>query len=150
MKRTLELTADQAKGMLGKDTVMDALIKANFSGKELGLNIMDRLKTFQDALDITGETLENFEKRTEYDDDQEKAGKQLSVIYKAIREGVKTGRFYPYFYNPSGSGSGFSYCASGCDDVDSFVGARHTADTSEKAVYVGKQFTAIHERYING
>lgn len=105
--------------------------------------------TFQDALDITGETLEQFNKRTEHDDDQERASKELAVIFKAINEGEK-GIYYPRFYNPTGSGSSFSSRGYVYGDVYSIVGGRYKASTPAKARYVGKKFTSIFNRYING
>lgn len=142
MKTTIQINGEPVEITLTKDQIA-AIKKASIS-------IFDRLKTFQDALDLTGETREDFNKRTEHDDDQEKAGKELSVIFKAIREGKKGGYYYPYFNNPNHSGSGFSFGGYHCDHDHSTVGSRHTADTAEKATYVGKQFTPIFNRYING
>lgn len=152
MKKVIEITTEQAKSLYGKDEAWNAILRANFSGSELGINIMDLLDSFEAALEINGETIEEFNKRTEHDDDQERAGKELAAIYKAIRQGNEDGRYYPYFNNPnrSGSGSGFSFDAYGYVCVYSFVGARLTADTAEKATFVGKKFTSIYQRYING
>lgn len=152
MKKTLELTADQAKGMLGKDDLMDALIKANFSGKELGLNIMDRIKSHQDALDWKGETIEDFNWRTERDTDQQKATKELEDIADALRDGNELGSYwyYPYFKKVAkpGSGVGFAYHGYYYDDDRSYVCARLCVDTADKAIYMGKQFESIYNRHL--
>lgn len=44
MKKTIELTLEQAREMLGKDEAMDALIRANFTEKEL---ILEYFKIYQ-------------------------------------------------------------------------------------------------------
>lgn len=124
--------------------------------RNYNMPIMDRIKTLQDALDYNGETIEQFNTRTQYDADHEKAYKELCVIALALNEGkpmnyknTKEYKYYPYF-NAAGSGSGFSFCGYACDDDYSYVGARLCVNTSEKAEYMGKQFIEIYNRYING
>lgn len=127
-----------------------------FGKKVFAKNIMEKIQTLQDALDYTGETLESFNKRTQYDADHEKAYKELCIISLALNEGkrmdysnTKVYKYYPYFY-AAGSGSGFSCGDYDCDGVDSHVGSRLCVDTSEKAAYMGKQFIKTFDRYING
>lgn len=122
-----------------------------FGEKVFVKNIMERIKTVQDALDYNGETLEQFNKRTQFDDDQEKATKELGVIAKALREGKPLGErsYYPWF-NSARSASGFSFRAYGHAGDGSVVGSRLRVDTSEKSTYMGKQFIAIYNRHING
>lgn len=49
MKKTIELTLEQARKMLGKDEAIDALIRANFTEKELNPN-----KRWEDLGRISG------------------------------------------------------------------------------------------------
>lgn len=113
------------------------------------------IKTFQDALDFRGETLEQFNHRTQFDDDVQRAGKELEVIAFAIRLGKPLGTsqgdrwYYPWF-NSKRSSVGFSYV--GCDFGHAFstVGSRLCVNTSEGAEYFGEQFIDIWDRYING
>lgn len=156
MEKTLKMTNVLAAGLLGKDAAIDALIKANFTEKELSVSIMDRIKDLADALEYNGETLDQFNKRTEHDEDHEKAYKELCVIALALNEGKRMDysntnvyKYYPYFY-AAGSGSGFSCTGFSCAYDFSAVGSRLCVNTSEKATYMGKQFIEIYNRYING
>lgn len=113
------------------------------------------IKTLQDALDYTGESLESFNRRTKFDDDVQKAGKELEVIVLAIRQGNELGQkqgdrwYYPYF-NSKRSSSGFSCGGSDCVTSYSDVGSRLCVENSEKATYLGNQFLSTYDRYING
>lgn len=49
MKKTIELTLEQAREMLGKDEAMDALIRANFTEQEL-----NPVKRWEDLGEISG------------------------------------------------------------------------------------------------
>lgn len=113
------------------------------------------IKTLQDALDYIGESLESFNSRTQFDDDAQKAYKELEVIVLAIRQGNDLGHnkgdrwYYPWF-NSARSSAGFSYGGSHCVVSFSYVGSRLCVESSEKAVYLGKQFLETYNRYING
>ena len=50
MKKTIQLTVEQAREMLGKDEAMDALIRANFTEQEL----KPRVKRWEDLGKIDG------------------------------------------------------------------------------------------------
>lgn len=49
MKKTIELTLEQAREMLGKDEAMDTLIRANFTEQEL-----NSVKRWEDLIEIEG------------------------------------------------------------------------------------------------
>lgn len=155
MEKTLKLTADQAIKMLGKNDQLDELIKANFTTAELSVKITDRIKTFQDALDYNGETLDQFNARTANDSPDEVGYKKLKVIVQALNEGVVMNyndvneyKYYPWFY-AAGSGSGFSFGDYGYVYSGSIVGARLCFKSKELAIYAGKQFTAEYNEFIN-
>lgn len=126
------------------------LLKNLFGEKVFVKNIIDRIKTLEDALEYNGKTVEQFNWETERDSDAQKADKELEEIALALREGkqLTIGQkwYYPYFYKPTGSSSSFSYHDYGYAHVNAFVGARRSVDTSEKAIYMGKQFAAIYTR----
>ncbi len=126
------------------------LLKNLFGEKVFVKNIIDRIKTLEDALEYNGKTVEQFNWETERDSDAQKADKELEEIALALREGkpLTIGQkwYYPYFYKPTGSSSSFSYDDYGFDLDDACVGARRSVDTSEKAIYMGKQFAAIYTR----
>ncbi|WP_312363954.1 hypothetical protein [Sphingobacterium sp.] len=112
------------------------------------------IKTLQDALDYVGETTDQFNRRTQFDDDAQKAGKELEVIALAIRQGNTLGRnqgdkwYFPYF-NSKRSASGFSFNVYDYDHSHSDVGSRLCVESAEKADYMGKQFIDIYDRYLN-
>lgn len=109
------------------------------------------IDSLQAALDHNGKTKEQFDFETERDTDAQKAGKEIEEICKAVRNGNKEGRYYPWFWS-AGSARGFSYCGYDCDRGLSIVGARHTVDCAEKAIFIGKHpaFLPIWDRHING
>lgn len=118
--------------------------------------ITEVIKTFQDALDYTGETLQQFEARTAHDTPDEKAYKKLKVIVLALNEGkpmdyknTDEWKYFPWF-NAVVSGVGFSYYHCGCDRSYSGVGARLCLRTSALARYAGQQFLSEYNEYING
>ncbi|MGJ1407426.1 hypothetical protein [Sphingobacterium siyangense] len=112
------------------------------------------IKTLQDALDYVGETIEHFNHRTQFDDDAQKAGKELEVIVLAVRQGNTLGQkqgdewYYPLFYSKR-SASGFSFCDYYCAISLSGVGSRLCVESAEKAEYLGNQFADIYDRYLN-
>lgn len=130
----IELTAEQVKKI-----------------QKSSLNIMDQIDSLKAALDYNGETEEQFNWRTERDTDQQKADKEWEAICLALREGkeLEMGAkwYYPYALKPTaGSGSGFSFRGFDYGFGYSTVGARHSLDTSEKAIYAGKKFISILTR----
>jgi hypothetical protein len=81
------------------------------------------------------------------------AAYKLMVIYMAINNGWKPdwsnynqGKYYPWFEVLS-SGFGFSNSYYGYDFTYTLVGSRLCTDTSEKALYIGKQFEAEYKDY---
>ena len=131
------------------------LLKNLFGEKVFVKNIIERIDSLQAALDYNGKTLERFNWETERGTDQQRATAELEEIALALREGKELGMgdkwYYPYFYkNVTGAGSvaGFSYCDYHCDLDCSFVGARLSVDTSDKAIYIGKKFLSIYARHL--
>ncbi|WP_286753895.1 MULTISPECIES: hypothetical protein [Sphingobacterium] len=112
------------------------------------------IKTLQDALDYVGETIDQFNHRTQFDDDAQKAGKELEVIVLAVRQGNILGHnqgdkwYFPLFYSKR-SASGFSFDDCGYGHSRSCVGSRLCVESAEKAEYLGKQFADIYDRYLN-
>jgi hypothetical protein len=81
------------------------------------------------------------------------AAYKLMVIYMAINNGwkpnwnnYKQGKYYPWFEILS-SGFGFSRAAYGDDGAVAGVGSRLCTDSSEKALYIGKQFEDIYRDF---
>jgi len=115
-----------------------------------------KIKTFQDALDFNGESLEQFSKRTEHDSADEIGYKKCKVICQALNDGevqdykdATKAKYYPWFRSV-GSGVGFSSYGSYYDLSFSIVGARLLLKNRELAIYAGKQFTVEYNEFING
>lgn len=138
----------------GKDVVIELTNEQLAQAKKQSSHYTD-IKTFQDALDYIGESLEDFNYRTQFDDDCQRAGKELEVIVLAVRQGNELRHeeddywYYPYFYSKRSS-VGFSYRGADYDGTASFVGSRLCVESSEKAKYLGTQFIDIYDRHING
>ncbi len=139
--------------------------KITYKGKEVEIDLTPQqiqramhqsvsytdIKSLGDALAYLGETMDSFEQRTAFDDDAQKAYKELEVICQAVRQGNELSDFwyYPWFTSINSS-LGFSYCDFGYGSAGAIVGSRLCTETSEKAEYVGRTFVAIYDRYING
>ena len=80
---------------------------------------------------------------------------RLFIIYKAINNGWVADytnnnqyKYYPWFQvNSSGSGFDFSDSNFSYDHTYADVGSRLCTDSAEKALYIGKQFSAEYQKY---
>lgn len=152
MEKTLKITALLATKMLGQNAAFDALIRSNFTEKELSLDITDRIKTFEDSLEYNGETLKQFEARTKNLDARKVVLEKLESITLALNEGKimkydgSTNLYYPFF---EVSRSGFSFYGYRYTYSSSRVSSRLCFVESRLAVYAGKQFTELYEIWLN-
>ncbi len=155
---TLQISKENALKAYDQAGDKTKRVLADLFGEKVFLkkNVIECIKTLQDALDYNGESMEDFNARTEHDSDDEKAYKELKVIALALNEGkpidykdASIYKYYPWFY-AVGSGSGFSFDEYAFDYSSSCVGALLCVNTSEKATYMGKEFIEIFNRYING
>jgi len=81
------------------------------------------------------------------------AAYKLMIIYEAINNGWLPDwsnrnqyKYYPWFYVLS-SGFGFSDSYYRYDGTHASVGSRLCTDSSDKALYIAKQFEAIYQDY---
>ncbi len=81
------------------------------------------------------------------------ANYKLTIVYKAINNGWKPDwskwnqyKYYPWFRVLS-SGFGFSGAGYDCGFASSDVGSRLCTDTSDKALYIAKQFEDLYKDY---
>jgi hypothetical protein len=128
-------------------------VLSNLFGKEFFTpkNIIDRVKSFEDACAITGE---------DPNDVKFTSGKphrialeKLEVIAHALRNGVVLSyansnqkKWYPYFVWDQSGGGGFRFYGTGYVFTYSFthVGSRLCVDTEEKAKYLGTHFISLY------
>ena len=114
------------------------------------------IKTFEDACKTIGVDPQSLTDVSPASEEFHKpiiAYNKLLIIYKAINNGWKPDwnnlqqyKYYPWFEVLS-SGLGFSYSDYICAYACTTVGSRLCTDTSEKAVYIAKQFEALYQDY---
>ena len=120
---------------------------------ETQVDIKDQIKTFEDALNKVGETVESFNARTALDSPDEVAYKKLKIVAKALNQGWEPNwknddewKYYPWFdfEDDKGSGLGLSYDVCDCDVSFSSVGSRLCFKTRGLAEYAGRQFVELY------
>jgi len=137
----------------GKKLLQNLFGKKNlFNG-----NIKDIVKTFEDALEISGKTSAEVLPYSNPKNDAEEALNAYSKIFiicSVLNEGwvaelhnTNQYKYYPYF-KQSSSGSGLSYCGYDYWSSVTYVGVRLAFKSSELAEYAGKQFIDIYSKFI--
>ena len=115
------------------------------------------IKTFEDAckaINVEPTIIPDFSLFPESDQQAIIAHAKLVIIAKAINgEWVpdwtngKWDKYYPWFKIGSPSGGGFSYYDYANWHTYSGVGSRLCFESSEKAIYAGKQFEDLYKVY---
>lgn len=77
---TLQISKENALKAYSEASEKTKKVLSNLFGEKVFIKNFRDIKTLQDALDYNGETLEHFNARTQFDDDKEKADKELAVI----------------------------------------------------------------------
>lgn len=115
-------------------------------------NIMDRVKSFEDACEVLGSNPDIF---TEYDTDDEVAYKKLKVITRALNENWKKDWsnsneyiYFPWFEMDKKPGSSFFPSRYISWHSYSTVSARLGFKSRELALYAAKQFEVIYHKYM--
>jgi hypothetical protein len=150
--QTLQLSEDKAKKLYhSAPPEWKQVLEESFPKGFFSQNIMERVKTFEDACAITGDDPddENFSTGTL----DEIAFKKLKVVRNALLEGNKIDpkdpnqkKWYPWHQN---SASGFRFDVSHFVHTYSCTPARLCLDTEAKSNYFGKQFIDLFEQYKN-
>lgn len=115
------------------------------------MKITEQIKSLQAALDYNGETLEQFEHRTQFDTPGQKAGKALEVIALALNKGKRlkiTDRWYYPFFERVSSGNGLLYYDFTIDMAIAASGSRLCVRRRETAIHFGKQFIELWSTYL--
>ena len=124
--------------------------------KDIPKNIIDRIKTYTDALaEASHETQRDCE-IFPTDTDDVVAYKKQKLIAKVLRgdwvpnwNDSNERKWFPYFKWSAGSGFGFSCSYYLCDHANATVGSRLCFPSEELANYFGKQFIEIHNQILN-
>jgi len=145
---------------ISKKNVLNAYDKADKSQQSLLINlfgedlfnrkITDVIKTFEDALDKSELTQEQFDEMYGTSPQSQAFGK-LEVIAKALNEGWKPNwgnsseyKYYPWFKLQGG----FSFHRFDFYCTRSGVGSRLCFKSRELAEYAGNQFLSIYKTYM--
>ena len=127
--------------------------------KKASGNIIDRIKTFEDAcraLGIDPSEKVAIEGPSDLCDDLDSIGaySKLIIIARALNEGWKPDwanssqrKWYPYFEYKAGFG--FSRTSYAYWHARAAVGSRLCFKSSELAEYAGKQFADIYNEFLN-
>lgn len=143
----------------GKETEIELTPEQIKKIKALDMKITDRIKTFEDALEICPPSDVALKAILDYTGKDKQmlstqAHLKISIIAKALNEGwvpdfsnLKETKYYPWFeYIP---GVGFSFYVSVFALGISYVGSRLCFKTSALAEYAGKQFQSIYKDFLN-
>lgn len=151
------MSVELAKELMGENPAIDALIKANFSDKELALDVKSRIKSYVDACNDQGITPLNisaFSALPSIDQVHAFASHRVTTVIRSLNEGWvpdwnnSSERKY-YVWYQFGSGVGFSYGVYGYDRSYSAVGSRLHFKSEELAKYFASQFiNEINEYFI--
>ena len=146
-KVILSLSIDEAK-LLHNGASQERKLELEELFPELKpISIIDRVKTYEDALKVLGRN--HFNETNLYP--REIARRKLEIIIEALNEGLTINRntiserkWYPYFQiSPAGLGCTSSYFSP--SDADAHIGVRLCLKTKELAAYAGTQFTKLYE-----
>ena len=116
------------------------------------ISIIDRVKTYEDALKVLGRN--HFNETNLYP--REIARRKLEIIIEALNEGwtinrntISERKWYPYFQISCAS-LWCSYSINSPAAASAYVGVRLCLKTKELAVYVGEQFKYLYEEMLLG
>ncbi len=142
------------------DTKQRTLLERLFGKKHFFENIMDRIKSFEDARNLVIPASELINLLTDYnginkDIISAQAQAKLSIIARALNEGWAPDwndhnqyKYFPWFKaNPSGSGLSCYDFVRTCALTG--VGSRLCFKSAELAEYAGKQFEALYNDLFN-
>ena len=148
----LSLSIDEAKILHNGVTQERKLELEKFLPELKPISIIDRVKTYEDALRVLGK--KDFSRENLYP--REIARRKLEIIIEALNEGWKPNssnhqeyKWYCYFIGSS-SGLGYSHSLSSPTKADANVGVRLLLKSKELADYTGEQFKDIYEKMLLG
>lgn len=127
------------------------ILEQSFGQKFFAQNIMDRVKTFEDACALQGIDPKQFFTACCYNNEtkDEVAYKMLKIIVKALNEdwvpnfnNTSQAKWYPWFYLNE---PGFRFLIAFYFYSGSFVGSRLCFKSRELAEYAAKQFLTIYK-----
>jgi hypothetical protein len=117
-------------------------------------DIVDRLQTFSDVLEVNGTDPVEFEKSLAGLSPDEVAYRQIKEIVKAYNQGwipdwdnSNETKYVPWFDMRNSSGSGFADIGYGYGYSNAYVGSRLCFSKRKHAEDAGKKFTPIYKNF---
>ena len=155
---TLQISEQQARKMYSTASKeLKEILEASCGKEVLSGNIMDRVKTYEDACKELGRQPYNVESLMKLGlTKNDIAYQKMVVIVEALNEGWKPDvcnsdveRWYPWF-KPNGSPPSFAFCDSDCDsgDANAGSGSRLALKSKQLANYCGKQFLELSKEIL--
>lgn len=155
MKKTIELSVEQARSIYtDAEAGLKVILEQNFTKEELSGNIMDRIKSYEDACAELGEApLNECALLKAGVLPYEIAERKIAAITRALNEGWKPNwndhdeyKWFPWFDISSGFAVGVTYCS--CSLARAGVASRLCFKSEELAEYAGRQFTDIYKAFM--
>lgn len=156
MSKTLKIEeADAKKYYAEAPAGLKAIFESSFGKNTFFTKITDRIKTFDDVLEVLEIDPDDFEEQCENLEVDEVAYKKIKLIAKVLNEGWEPNwndsnqaKYYPWprVNANSSKPSGFSFSDSDfiCTYSPSYVGSRLCFKSSELAIYALEQFKEIY------
>lgn len=146
----MQLTEQLAKALFNNSNDAGKKLLVEHYGQDMfNKNILDTVKTFDDALAVLNIKKEDFDAATAGLPKDEAAYRRLKLVATALNEGWKPNwddddeiKYMPYF---NMSPSGFSYVAYDYSCTHSSVGSRLCFRSAALAKYAGTQFLDIYK-----
>lgn len=151
--QTLQIDGKKAKTLYPKSSPeFKEMLIDTFGEKFFQEKITDRVKTFEDACEVTGD--DPIHSMFALGTSDEIAYKKLKVIVKALNEGTVLSfansnqkKWYPWFEY---SGSGFRFFATAyASSLTTSTGSRLCFHSEELAKYAGTQFIELYNQFLN-
>lgn len=144
---TVELKKENLRAAYNNGTEVEKKLLENLYGKQHFGNIMDRVKSVEDACRELGIDYDDLHE--ECPDEYKEAEKDIETMAEALSEGAPMSErvYYPYFNR---SGGGFSLDVYVYAPDYSNVGARLRVDSPDKARHMGKCLLSQYKIYHNG
>jgi hypothetical protein len=154
---TLQVEKTQVQTVYSKATPQEKSLLESLFGKDaIFVNIMDGIKSFEDACSILGIFPNELNRNSDLSADT-RAYEKLKVIVKALNEGwfpdwtnVDEYKYWPWFYMDKNkySPSGFGLLGVGYHTTGSVVGSRLCFKSEQLAKYAATQFNDLYKEYL--
>jgi len=154
--RTFKITEKAAQKLFDKgNDAIKSILKDELGHEFFDMKIIDKVKSYEDALELASEKLRNECCIHSTDTPDVVAYKKLKLIIAVINEewiadwnNGDQRKWWPWFNMASGSGFGFSHSDYCYAVTGTTVGSRLCYATKEKCDYVANTFLRLYEELL--